>query len=43
MNVSWGTIITIFLSQAISTISSFYVLRLLNRVHSNGKDKDEKK
>lgn len=39
LTVSWGQIITIFLTQSVSTVTTFYMLRLLNVVHHNKENK----
>ena len=39
MNISWGQIITIFLTQAISAVSTFYTMRMLGMLHTQPKPK----
>ncbi len=42
MNISWSQLATIFITQAISTASMYYVMKFLNTVHSGKQSKEIK-
>lgn len=41
--IDWNTIITIAFTQAISTVTTFYTLKALNKAHTNGHGKETPK
>ena len=36
ITISWGTVVTVAITQVISTTVTFYMLKFLNTVHQNG-------
>jgi hypothetical protein len=43
ITVSWGQVITIAVTQAISTATTFYVMRTLGLLHNKEKKEKDKK